>query len=177
MKEIEHITELIEGCNIPIKLNHSDCDPKNMIYNRETGCLTLVDYEILDTQIFTYDLGRYFMGYLGIPFNFAKLPDEARLKQFVRFYLEEKYKLLKKPITDLTDELFSRVFYWVELSYTFIALMFVVSSLWSHLNYDFSETPLPEGTNLFLEFTEPCLQEYYRMKEKLNKPEFKIYHK
>ncbi len=50
-KEFEYITELIERCNIPIELTHWDCDPKNMIYDTESGLLTLVDYENLDTQI------------------------------------------------------------------------------------------------------------------------------
>ncbi len=177
MKEFKYITELIESCNIPIELNHMDCTPKNMLYETETDQLIIVDYENLDTQVFTNDLAMYFIGYLGIPFDFAKLPGEARLKQFVRFYLEEKYELLKKPVSDLTAEVFAQVFYWVELSYAFVVFMIGVSSCWAHLNMDFSETPLPEGTNVFLMFTEPCLQEYYRMKEKLNKPEFKIYHK
>ncbi len=150
---------------------------KNLLYDPGTDHLTIVDYENLDTQIFTHDLGRYFFGYVGIPFDFTKLPDEDKLKQFVRFYLEERCKLLEKPISEITDEVVAKNFYWAKLGYTFVVFLFGISCFWFHLNFDYSETPLPAGTNTFRELCLPCLQEYYRMKENLNKAEFKMYHK
>ncbi len=83
--EFQCITEWIEDCKIPIAFNHGDCDSKNLIYDEETGVLNLVDYEFADSQVFTHDIGRYFLGYVGIPFDFTKYPDDARLRQFVRF--------------------------------------------------------------------------------------------
>ncbi len=177
-EEFQYITELIESCQIPIELNHFDSDPKNMLYDAETNSLTIIDYDNVDTQIFTLDLGRYIAGYVGIPLDFTKLPDDARLKQFVGFYLEEKFQLLKKPDIELTDEVFAKYFYWVELSYTFVIFTFLVNSLWFHLYYDLSETPLPD-TNMFRKFTLPSFTEYYRMKNKLHvhEAEFETDHK
>ncbi len=166
-EEFETVTKWIECCNIPIELNHWDCDSKNMIYDEDADLLTVIDYEFMDTQIFTHDLGRYFLGYLGLPFDFTKYPDDARMKQFVRFYLEAKYELLKKPLSELNDGIIEQVFYWAELSYTFLVFMFGAYSVWWKNNEDFSDTTLPVETDVFRLFTEPCMSEYFRMKEKL----------
>ncbi len=166
-REFEEVTKWIESCNIPIELNHWDCDAKNMIYNEETGLLTLVDYECASTQIFTHDLGRYFLGYLGIPFDFTKYPDDARMKQFVRFYLEEKYKLLQKPMNDLNEDTIEQIFYWAQLSYMFMVFFLGVYSVWRKNNIDSSGTPVPVDFDMFTKFTKPCMNEYFRMKLKL----------
>ncbi len=70
MQEYKEITAWIESCNIPIQLVHWDCDPKNLLYNEDSGVLTVIDYECANTEPYTHDIGRYFLGYLGIPFNF-----------------------------------------------------------------------------------------------------------
>ncbi len=51
-------------------------------------------------------MGKYFLGYVSwidCPFDFPSFPDNARLKKFVKMYLEEKYKLLEKPISEITE--------------------------------------------------------------------------
>ncbi len=70
MDEWKYITTWIESCNIPIELNHWDCYAPNLLYDTESHVLTLVDYECANTQVFTHDIGRYFAGYAGVPFDF-----------------------------------------------------------------------------------------------------------
>ena len=166
VKEYECITNWINSCEIPIQLNHGDFDPKNMLYDEETGVLTAIDYECINTQVFTHDLATYFTGYLGLPFDFTKY-DGARMKQFVRLYLEAKYDLQQKPRSELTENELEKVFYWAELSYTFLVLMFAVWAGWFKSHLDFSETPLSPETDWYAVYTEPCMREYFRMKEKL----------
>ncbi len=107
------------------------------------------------------------MSFLTHSFYFSKYPDDARMKQFVRFYLEEKYKLEKKPLSDITEDVIERVFYWSELCYTFFMFFTGVEAIWWIKNGDFRNLPIPEDIDMFKEFTDPCLTEYYRMKEKL----------
>ncbi len=107
-KEFDCMVQWIESCNIPIELNHGDCSPANLIYDEQTGLMTILDFEIASTQIFTYDLGKYHLSLLGVPRDFRKY-DGERMKQFVKLYLEEKYKLLQKPLGDLTEDIIEQV--------------------------------------------------------------------
>ncbi len=165
-QEFDCITKWIEGCQIPITLNHWDCHPSNLIYDKESGQLTLIDYELVDTQPFTHDLGRYIFGLLGNPWDVSKY-NEARMKQFVKFYLEEKYILLKKPLSELTQDVIEEVFYWTQLSYTFVVFMFAVYTGWWKNNLDYTDTPQSVDLDHFDTFTKPLLNEYFRMKDKL----------
>ncbi len=49
--------------------------------------------------------------------DFSTLPHPTVLRNFVQVYMEERYKILKKPIVDLTEETIEKVFYWSMASY------------------------------------------------------------
>ncbi len=58
-------------------------------------------------------------------FDFSKYPGEARLKQFIRFYLEEKYQLEKKPVSDITEDVIEQVSHFIIIK---LALIIVLTS-------------------------------------------------
>ncbi len=62
---------------------------------------------------------------------FSKYPDKTRKKQFIRFYLEEKYKLEKKPMSDITENVIDEMLYWSELCYMFA--IFFYAGMWKCL--------------------------------------------
>ncbi len=167
MDEFNEITKWIESCNIPIELNHWDFVPKNLLYDEETETVTIVDYELANPDLFAHDIGKYFLGFLGDPFDFNKYPNEARRKQFVKFYLEEKWKLLGKPLSEITEDFIEKVFYWSELCYMFTVFFYGLETAWWKAYAQLEESPISADDDLFTLFTEPCMKEYYRMKERL----------
>ena len=54
--EFTYLTELIESSNIPIILNHWDCDSKNILYHEQTGEYSSV---VINKQVSNEQTGEY----------------------------------------------------------------------------------------------------------------------
>ncbi len=164
MAEYRYLIELIEGQDIPIEVNHWDTDPRNMMYNRETGEFWLVDYENVNTEIFTHDLARYFIGATGVPADFGKLPSDDRMKQFLKSYMEEKLSIQGRPLSEMNEDKICQVLQWTKVSILFICYMFAVGGpVWTSRCKNF-----PEHIDLY-EASLHCFKHYYRLKEELLK--------
>ena len=164
MAEYRYLIDLIEGQDIPIEVSHWDTDPRNMMYNRETGEFWLVDYENVNTEIFTHDLARHFIGATGCPADFGKLPSDERISQFLKVYMEEKFRIQGRPLKELTNDKISQVLHWTKLSILFISFMFAVGGpVWFSRCKHF-----PEHIDLY-EASIYFFKHYYRMKEGLSK--------
>ena len=167
MAEYRHLVEFIEGLGISLVVSHWDVDPRNMLYNRETEEFWLVDYENVNTELFTHDLARYFVGAYGIPPDFGNLPSEDIMKQFLKCYMEERYKIQGRPLSGLTADRLNQVLHGTKANIMFICFMFAVS------------VPLfmtrckhyPPDIDLIKSAPED-FKHYYRMKEELFETKF-----
>ena len=86
----------------------------------------MVDYENVNTEIFTHDLARYFVGAMGAPADFGKLPSDEVMKQFMKCYMVEKNKIQGQPLKTITEEEICKMLYWTKVSIMFICFMFSV---------------------------------------------------
>lgn len=124
----------------------------------------MVDYENVNTELFTHDLARYFVGAMGAPADFGKLPSDEVMEQFLRCYMAEKNKIQGRPLEKITEEEICKVLYWTKASIMFICFMFSVGGpVWmcrcKHLpaHIDFYEASIDN------------FKHYYRMKKELMK--------
>ncbi len=162
MQEYTYLINFIEGLNIPIEVSHWDTSPRNMLYNRETGDFWLVDYETVNTEIFTHDLAMYFVAAKGTPADFGNLPSDEVMKQFLKCYIEEKNEIQGRPLQKALDEEICEILYWTKVSILFICFMFYVGGpVWmtrcAHLP-------------AHIDYYGACLdnmKHYYRMKKEL----------
>ena len=163
MAEYRHLFEFIEGLGIPLVVSHWDVDHRNMLYHRETGEFWLVDYENVNTELFTHDLARYFVGAYGIPPDFGSLPCEDVMKQFLKCYMVEKYKIQGRSLSELTPDRLDQVLHWTNVNIMFICFMFAVSGplfMTRCKHY-------PPDIDLIKSAPED-FKHYYRMKEELS---------
>ncbi len=127
MGEYQDLIEFIESLGIPLVVSHWDVDHRNMLYDRDTEEFWLVDYENVNTELFTHDLARFFVGAYGIPPDFGTLPSEDTMKQFLKCYMEERYKIQGGSLGELTSDRLDKVLHWTKVNIMFICFMFAVS--------------------------------------------------
>ncbi len=70
-------------------------------------------------------------------------------------------------MSDITPELIEQILYWSELSYTYFVFFLAAETIWCSKHFDFRGLTVPEDIDMFEAFSDPCMKEYYRMKEKL----------
>lgn len=93
--EIAATKELIlSECNSPIVFCHNDIHSANLIYNEETDCINLVDYEYAGPNYLAYDIADHFCEFAGVEnVNYEKYPNEMVQKMWIQTYFEEVEKL------------------------------------------------------------------------------------
>ena len=65
-KEIDDMEAALKDCGSPVVFTHNDLLLANIIYNKDEGKVTFIDYEYGDSNYLAFDLGNHFTEFVGV---------------------------------------------------------------------------------------------------------------
>ena len=94
VEEIRWLKGILVDCRSPIVLCHNDIHSGNIIYNENTGKLSLVDYEYSGPNYLASDIANHFCEFSGVEeVDYSRYPSEQVQKMWIEVYLKEAVRL------------------------------------------------------------------------------------
>lgn len=89
-KELDALKEHLESLNSPVVFCHNDLLLKNIIYNKEKGCVYFIDHEYAMYNYEHFELGNHFCEYAGVDdLDFTRYPDKEYQFDWLRNHLQQ----------------------------------------------------------------------------------------
>ena len=138
-KELAFVKDICNAVNLPVSFNHNDITGKNMVYDRDSHSITLIDYELSQFHFQYNDLAKFFL--IKPLFDLQEAlrshqdePDftEETRTMYLQGYLNAKYENIRPEKNTYTETEFQ--FFdlghriteiIVYLEYTVMALYFI----------------------------------------------------
>lgn len=140
---LKKAVEQYGGENVEKTFCHNDINCANLIYDKDTDNLSCIDYEYACVNYAPYDIGNFFCEFAGgFNMDFAKnYPTKETQLTWIRYYLEEKYRLLGDNQRNANDEEVNKLYGFVNLfalaSHLLWCCWALVQSEISNIDFDF----------------------------------------
>uniref|UniRef100_T1J9W0 ethanolamine kinase n=1 Tax=Strigamia maritima TaxID=126957 RepID=T1J9W0_STRMM len=107
--ECKRVIDRVKEFNLETVLSHNDMRSENIVWNKETGLITFVDWECAGTSPLPADIAYHFWRYSGIEdMDLSMYPDKDFQMEWLRTYLETYYSQTKsdenKNVSDIDVE-------------------------------------------------------------------------
>lgn len=87
-REFRFLQEELAKLNSPVVFSHNDLLSGNIIFNRETGKISLIDYEYACYNYRGFDIGNHFCEYAGFEGDYSKYPGKEAQLRWLTSYLQ-----------------------------------------------------------------------------------------
>lgn len=163
--EITTLRSHLINLESPVVFSHNDLLLKNIIYNKEKGAVTFIDYEYADYNFQALDIGNHFCEFAGVEKYEPHLyPDKDFQLRWLRDYLEAWHEVNGWNEEDITDEsveiLYIQVTKFSLAAHLFWGIWALIQSAHSMLDFD------------FLGYAKERIDEYFARKEEFLSLEF-----
>ncbi|RZC36210.1 ethanolamine kinase 2, partial [Asbolus verrucosus] len=134
-EEIHYLRRFLSDLKSPVVFCHNDLLLGNVIYTKEKGCVTFIDFEYAAHNYQAFDIANHFLEYAGVEeVDYSKYPNKEMQIDWFKIYLTEYKEVFTQ---DDVDRLYVQVSKFTLVSHLFWGIWALIQAEHSYIDFDF----------------------------------------